>query len=81
MALIIGNDYACFRNANYKINTTWSNATISPGTSTTATINAVDLDKTFVSVSSANGYRGSRYSITFVRSLYDERTSAGGSLT
>jgi len=53
----------------------------STGSSTATTINAVDLDKSFVSASSANGYRGSRYSSTSADPWVMSSTTAGAKLT
>lgn len=53
----------------------------STGGSTATTINAVDLDKSFVSASSANGYRGSRYSSTSSDPWVMSSTTGGAKLT
>tara|TARA_B100000927_G_scaffold284892_1_gene274346 strand:- start:599 stop:925 length:327 start_codon:yes stop_codon:yes gene_type:complete len=60
------------------------NATLNPGGSTTATITAVDLAKSFVSVSSANGFKSGKPNNTSPSSdsvSYGAGTSFGGSLT
>ena len=60
------------------------NTTLSPGGVTTATITAVDLSKSFVSVSSANGYRAGKPNNTSPSQdsvSYGAGTSFGGSLT
>ena len=52
----------------------------STGTGTTVTINAVDLDKSFVSASCTNGMRGSRYSIDSSSTWVSNATTAGANL-
>ena len=58
-----------------------STSLASTGTNSTVTINAVDLDKTFVSSSCRNGYRGSRYSITSSDPWVLKATTSGAQLT
>ena len=58
-----------------------STSLASTGTSSAVTINAVDLDKTFVSASCRNGYRGSRYSISSSDPYTMNATTAGAQLT
>ena len=58
-----------------------STSIASTGGSTATTINAVDLDKSFVSASSANGYRGSRYSINSADPWVMSSTMGGAKLT
>tara|TARA_B100001175_G_C19405508_1_gene588431 strand:+ start:530 stop:850 length:321 start_codon:yes stop_codon:yes gene_type:complete len=57
-------------------------ASIAPGGFTTATITAVDLSKSFVSVSSANGFKAGKANNTSNNyTSYGAGTSFGGSLT
>ena len=58
-----------------------STSLVSTGTSSAVTINAVDLDKTFVSASCRNGYRGSRYTSTSSDPWTVNATTAGAQLT
>ena len=58
-----------------------STSLASTGTSTAVTINAVDLDKTFVSASCRNGYRGSRYTSTSSDPWVMNATTSGAQLT
>tara|TARA_B100000519_G_C14074256_1_gene358311 strand:+ start:178 stop:501 length:324 start_codon:yes stop_codon:yes gene_type:complete len=58
-----------------------STSLASTGTSSAITINAVDLDKTFVSASCRNGYRGARYSATSSDPWTMNATTAGAQLT
>ena len=53
----------------------------STGTSTTVSINAVDLDKSFVSASCTNGMGGSRYDINSSSSWVSNGTTAGAHLS
>tara|TARA_B100001250_G_scaffold210267_1_gene180466 strand:+ start:647 stop:973 length:327 start_codon:yes stop_codon:yes gene_type:complete len=51
------------------------------GATTAVTINAVDLDKSFVSVSVENGFCGGRYDATSSGPYIMSATTAGGKLT
>jgi hypothetical protein len=53
----------------------------STGTSTTVSINAVDLDKSFVSASCTNGMGGARYSSTSADPWVSNATTAGAHLS
>jgi hypothetical protein len=57
-----------------------STSLASTGTSSTVTINAVDLDKTFVSASCRSGYGGSRYSSTTSDPWVMNSTTSGAQL-
>tara|TARA_Y100001968_G_scaffold56516_1_gene47662 strand:+ start:1300 stop:1626 length:327 start_codon:yes stop_codon:yes gene_type:complete len=60
------------------------NATMNPGNVTTVTITAVDLSKSFVSISSANGFKAGKPNNTSPSSdsvSYGASTVTGGSLT